>query len=56
MLAHTTNRVPSLFVWMLRHESWIRLHLQQRVLRMAQRRAMRQFAQHHPQWADFTLR
>lgn len=52
MLAHTTNRVPNLFVWMLRQETWLRRRLQRRIVRAAQQRAFQHFARRYPHWAD----
>ncbi len=52
MRAYTTNRVPNMFVWVLRQETWLHRQLQRRVLRHAQRHAMQQFRQVYPRWAD----
>lgn len=52
MVAYTTRRVPNVFVWMLRQETWLRQRLQRRILRTAQQRAFQHFAQRYPHWAD----
>ncbi|MFO7170557.1 MAG: hypothetical protein DIU80_021220 [Chloroflexota bacterium] len=52
MRTFTTTRVPDMFVWLLRQESWLHRQLQQGAFRKAQRRAMQRFMRMYPRWAD----
>ena len=52
MVSYTTHRIPNMFVWMLRQETWLRLQLQRWIVRSAQQRAFQHFARRYPHWAD----